>query len=134
MSAHITVGGKDMPLLPPRNVIYFNANNNQITLAGIAQLPYTDVIIANLQPTSASNLALQGYGPAFDDNLKSNIQALQNAGKNVLISFGGAQDQYLTTAAYQSYAQDVNGLVSQLVTSTTKTMLDLRVLTMASNF
>ena len=104
-----------MPLLPPRNVIYFNANNNQIPLVGIAQLPYTDVIIANLQPTSASNLTLQGYGPAFDDNLKSNIQALQNAGKNVLISFGGAQDQYLTTAAYQSYAQNVNGLVSQLV-------------------
>jgi chitinase len=115
MSAHITVGGKDMPLLPPRNVIYFNANNNQIPLAGIAQLPYTDVIISNLQPTSATNLTLQGYGPAFDDNLKSNIQTLQNAGKNVLISFGGAQDQYLTTAAYQSYAQDVNGLVSQLV-------------------
>ena len=115
MSAHIIVGGKGMPLLPPRNVIYFNARNNQITLPGIAQLPYTDVIIANLQPTSASNLTLQGYGPAFDDNLKSNIQALQNAGKNVLISFGGAQDQYLTTPAYQSYAQDVNGLVSQLV-------------------
>jgi nucleoid-associated protein YgaU/chitinase len=115
ISAHITVGGKDMSLLPPRNVIYFNARNNQITLPGIAQLPYTDVIIANLQPTSASNLTLQGYGPAFDDNLQSNIQALRNAGKNVLISFGGAQDQYLTTAAYQSYAQNVNGLVSQLV-------------------
>jgi hypothetical protein len=40
---------------PPRNVIYFNANNNQIPLAGIAQLPYTDIIIANLQPTSATN-------------------------------------------------------------------------------
>jgi nucleoid-associated protein YgaU len=115
MSAHITVGGKDMPLLPPRNVIYFNATNNQIPLAGIAQLPYTDVIIANLQPTSASNLALQGYGPAFDNNLQSNIQTLQNAGKNVLVSFGGANSQYLTTAAYQSYAQDVNGLVDDIV-------------------
>jgi len=71
-----------------RNVIYYNSSNNQISLAGIAQLPYTDVIIANLQPTSASNLTLQGCGPAFDNNLQSNIQALQNAGKNVLISFG----------------------------------------------
>jgi nucleoid-associated protein YgaU len=112
---HITVGGKDMSPLPPRNVIYFNANNNQIPLAGIARLPYTDVIIANLQPTSASNLTLQGYGPAFDNNLQSNIQALQKAGKNVLISFGGANSQYLTTAAYESYARDVNGLVDDIV-------------------
>jgi chitinase len=100
---------------PPRNVIYFNSSNDQIPLAGIAQLPYTDVIIANLQPTSASDLTLQGYGPAFDNNLQSNIQALQNAGKNVLISFGGANSQNLTTAAYESYAGDVNGLVDDIV-------------------
>jgi nucleoid-associated protein YgaU len=100
---------------PPRNVIYYNARNNQIDLAGIAQLPYTDVIIANLQPTSTSDLTLQGYGPAFDDNLQSNIQALQNAGKNVLISFGGANSQYLTTAAYESYAGDVSGLIDDIV-------------------
>src|SRR6516165_12053277 len=75
-----------------RNVIYYNSSNDQISLSGIAQLPYTDVIIANLQPTSPSNLTLQGYGPAFDSNLKSNVRALKNAGKNVLISFGGAED------------------------------------------
>ena len=98
-----------------RNVIYYNSSNDQISLAGIAQLPYTDVIIANLQPTSASNLTLQGYGPAFDDNLKSNIQALKNAGKNVLISFGGAEDNLLTTANYKRYAGNVNGLVSDIV-------------------
>ena len=98
-----------------RNVIYYNSSNDQISLAGIAQLPYTDVIIANLQPTSASNLTLQGYGPAFDRNLKSNIQALKNAGKNVLISFGGAEDNLLTTANYKRYAGNVNGLVSDIV-------------------
>jgi len=98
-----------------RNVIYYNSSNDQISLAGIAQLPYTDVIIANLQPTSPSNLTLQGYGPAFDRNLKSNIQALKNAGKNVLISFGGAEDNLLTTANYKRYAGNVNGLVNDIV-------------------
>jgi chitinase len=97
-----------------RNVIYYNSSNNQISLAGIAQLPYTDVIIANIQPTSASDLTLQGYGPAFDNNLASNIQALQNAGKNVLISFGGANDAQLM-ASYPSYAQNVGGLVDDIV-------------------
>jgi nucleoid-associated protein YgaU len=100
---------------PPRNVIYYNSVNNQIDLAGISQLPYTDVIIANLQPTSASDLILQGYGPAFDNNIQRNIQALQNSGKNVLISFGGADSQTLTTAAYESYAGDVGGLVDDIV-------------------
>ncbi len=100
---------------PPRNVIYYNGANNQIPLAEIAHLPYTDIIIANLQPTSASDLTLQGYGPAFDNNLQRNIQALQNAGKNVLISFGGANSQVLTTAAYESYAENVSGLVDDIV-------------------
>jgi mannan endo-1,4-beta-mannosidase len=55
---------------------------------------------------------LVGAGGAFDDNLQSNIQTLQNAGKNVLISFGGAT---FPSSAYQSYAQDVEGLVGQIV-------------------
>jgi chitinase len=96
-----------------RNVIYYNSSNDQISLAGIAQLPYTDVIIANIQPTPDS-LTLQGYGPAFDKNLHSNIQALQSAGKNVLISFGGANNATLLSG-YQSYAQNVGGLVDDIV-------------------
>ena len=74
---------------PPRNVIYFSSNANQISLAGIGNLPYTDVIIGFLVPNS--NLTLVGAGGAFNDDLKSSIRALQNAGKNVLISFGGAR-------------------------------------------
>jgi chitinase len=70
-----------------RNVIYFSSNANQITLPGIADQPYTDVIVAFLVPDD--NLNLVGAGGAFDDNLQTNIQALQSAGKNVLISFGG---------------------------------------------
>ena len=100
-----------------RNVIYYNTGNKQISLGvGISQLPYTDVIVANLQPASANDLTLVGWGNAFDDQLQNNIRLLQNAGKNVLISFGGSiPSKTLTTAAYQSYAQDVPGLVRQLV-------------------
>jgi chitinase len=93
-----------------RNVIYFSSNANQIPLAGIGNLPYTDVIVAFLVPDG--NLNLYGAGGAFDDNLQSNIQMLQNAGKNVLISFGGAT---FPSSAYQSYAQNVNALVGQIV-------------------
>src|SRR5271165_5435216 len=93
-----------------RNVIYYSSNANQIPLAGIANLPYTDIIVAFLVPDG--NLNLVGAGGAFDDNLQSNIQTLQNAGKNVLISFGGAT---FPSSAYQSYAQNVNGLVGQIV-------------------
>jgi hypothetical protein len=56
-------------------------------LAGIGNLPYTDVIVAFLVPDD--NLNLHGSGGAFNDNLQSSIQTLQNAGKNVLISLGG---------------------------------------------
>ena len=100
-----------------RNVIYYNSNNDNISLYAFAQLPYTDVIIANLQPASADDLTLVGqWGNAFADQLRDNIRLLQNAGKNVLISFGGAMnDDKLTTAAYQSYARNVTGLVNQIV-------------------
>jgi mannan endo-1,4-beta-mannosidase len=100
---------------PPRNVIYFSSNANQLPLAGIANLPYTDVILAFLVPDS--NLNLVGAGGAFDDNLQSNIRTLQKAGKNVLISFGGAIFPAWPTqsSAYNSYSQNVNGLVNQIV-------------------
>jgi chitinase len=93
-----------------RNVIYFSSNANQRPLSAIANLPYTDVIVAFLVPDD--NLNLVGAGGAFDDNLQSNIRVLQSVGKNVLISFGGAT---FPSLAYQSYAQDVNGLVGQIV-------------------
>lgn len=97
-------------VMPPRNVIYFSSGANQIPLAGIAGLPYTDVIIAFLVPDD--DLMLQGSGGAFNSNLRSNIEVLQGAGKNVLISFGGGAG--FPSSAYESYAQDVDGLVEQL--------------------
>jgi chitinase len=97
-------------IAPPRNVIYFN--DGTYPLADIASLPYTDVIIGFLIPDD--NLKLEGAGGAFDDNLQSNIQTLQNAGKNVLISVGG-DVQYFSSSAWQYYAQNVSVLVSQIV-------------------
>jgi chitinase len=96
------------------NVVYFSSKANQIPLPGIANLPYTDVIVAFLVPKDGLNLG--GAGGAFDHNLQSNIQALQSAGKNVLISFGGSK---FPSSAYQSYALDVNGLVGQIVSFVT---------------
>jgi len=101
---------------PPRNIIYFSSGANQIPLAGIGSLPYTDVIIAFLVP--GDNLVLRGSGGAFDDDLRSNVEALQDAGKNVLISFGGGAG--FPSSAYESYAQDVDGLVGQLVDFVTR--------------
>jgi hypothetical protein len=75
-------------IAPPRNAIYVDRKNSQIPLAGIANLPYTDIILSFLYPDENFNLQLSG--PVFDDNLTINIQTLQTAGKNVLISFGGA--------------------------------------------
>jgi chitinase len=100
---------------PPRNVIYFSSNANQIPLAGISSLPYTDVIVGFLVPDG--NLDLHGDGGAFGDNLQRNIQTLQEAGQNVLISVGGGAG--FPSSAYQSYAQNVNGLVEQIVSFVT---------------
>jgi chitinase len=97
--------------IPPRNVIYFSSGANQIPLAGIAGLPYTDVIIGFLIPDD--DLVLRGAGGAFNDDLRSNVAALQDAGKNVLISLGGGAG--FPSSAYESYAQNVNGLVENLV-------------------
>jgi chitinase len=100
---------------PPRNVIYYGSNANPIPLAGIANLSYTDVIIGFLIPDF--NLNLHGSGGAFDENLENNIQALQNSGKNVLISVGGGAG--FPSSAWQSYAQNPDGLVNQIVSFVT---------------
>jgi hypothetical protein len=91
-----------------RNVIYVNNINNQMRLAGIVNLPYTDVILTFLYPNN--NFDLVGAGPVFEPNLQNDIRALQNAGKHVLISFGGAQSPGdLLSQAYLYYAADQGG-------------------------
>jgi hypothetical protein len=108
-------------IAPPRNVIYVDRKNSEIPLAGIANLPYTDVIFSFLYPDENFNLRLAG--PVFDDNLAINIQTLQNAGKNVLISFGGALNTKdpddLLAQAYLYWGgqggNNISGLVTQIV-------------------
>ena len=46
-----------------RNVIYYNDNANQIPLAGIVNLPYTDVIIGFLVPGPDGTTLVGGGGP-----------------------------------------------------------------------
>jgi nucleoid-associated protein YgaU len=106
-----------MSTLPPRNVIYYNDGSNPIGLAGIANLPYTDVIIGFLVPDANNQNQLVGGGGAFDSNLQSNVQALRNAGKNVLICLGGAT---FPSSAWQNFAQNsstVSALADQIVTN-----------------
>ncbi len=103
---------------PPRNVIYYNSNvdpnNNPAPLTDIVGLPYTDVILAFLVPDGNFNLMGQGGAFGSDGNPNQNdVQALQSAGKNVLISVGGGAG--FSSAAWQYYAQNVDNLVQQVV-------------------
>lgn len=103
-----------MSTTSPRNVIYYNDRSNPIPLSGIAGLGYTDVILGFLVPDGSFTLG--GRGGAFDSSGNPNpgdIQTLQDAGKNVLISLGGATATF-ASSAWQRYAQDVNGLVDQV--------------------
>ena len=108
---------------PPRNVIYYSSRANPIPLAGISKLPYTDVIVGFLIAADPDNgnFDLVGDGGAFDDSLRSNIQQLKNAGQNVLISLGGEVSTPspghpgFPSAAWRHYAEDVGGLVDQVV-------------------
>jgi chitinase len=108
------------PCPPPRNVIYFFRAANPMSLAGIANLPYTDVILGFLIPDSTVT-GLVGDGPAFTDTLQNDIQLLQSAGKNVLISVGGEVNNTdpawigWTSAKYKICDENVPGLVEQIV-------------------
>ncbi|MBR0795474.1 hypothetical protein JQ615_08740 [Bradyrhizobium jicamae] len=110
------------PYPPPRNVIYFFHDANPIPLAGIADLPYTDVILGFLIPENPGVTGLMGDGPAFTDTLQlqNDIQLLRSAGKNVLISVGGevrsdSASKGWTSAKYKICSGEVPRLVDQIV-------------------
>jgi hypothetical protein len=99
---------------PPRNVIYCNSTD---FLQQIVGLPYTDVILNFLAPDGNGGLT----GPMPDPG---DVQAVQNAGKNVLISLGGDSTTF-PSSAWQAYANNENGqsvgdLVTQVVQWVTK--------------
>jgi chitinase len=108
------------PYPPPRNVIYFFHATNPIPLAGIANLPYTDVILGFLIPNS-NVTGLVKDGAAFPDTIQNDIQSLQSAGKNVLISVGGGVNNTnpawtgWTSAKYETFNATMSGLVEQIV-------------------
>src|SRR5271166_2114617 len=54
-----------------------------------------------------------GNGAAFDGNLQANIRALQNAGKNVLVSFGGSSD-VISSSDWNFCAQNMRTLVNSI--------------------
>jgi chitinase len=102
---------------PPRHVVYFFHTTNPIPLAGIANLPYTDVILGFLIPNS-NVTGLMKDGAAFPDTIQNDIQLLQSAGKNVLISVGGAVNNAgsgWTSAKYEIFNDNLSGLVEQIV-------------------
>jgi chitinase len=90
---------------PPRNVIYCNDTG---FLQQIVSLPYTDVILNFLAPGGGGTLTSTAGIPAPGD-----VQALQNAGKNVLISLGGDSTTF-PTGSWQQYATGVSDLVNQV--------------------
>jgi len=102
-----------MSTTPPRNVIYCNDPGALTEIAGMA---YTDVLLNFLVPDGNGNLT----GPIPDPE---QVQAMQNAGKNVLISLGGDPNTF-TSSAWQNYANDVPGLVQQVVAFVTANRLN----------
>jgi chitinase len=117
--SEVVVSDTAPPYPPPRNLIYFRRATNPISLAGIANLPYTDVIVGFLIPGSTG---LTGDGPAFTDplTLQNDIQLLQSAGKNVLISVGGEVSNNpkwtgWSSPKYKLYSDKVPALVKQIV-------------------
>jgi len=105
------------PSTSPHSVVYYPMWS-AVSLTKLASTSYTDVILAFLIPTSSSDLTLEVSG----SSLKSSyIQTLQQHNKKVLISIGGST---FPSAAYQSYAANVSGLVSQIVTFVNQYNLD----------
>jgi chitinase len=88
---------------PPHNVIYWDgySGNNQSILQSLASSQYTDVIVDFLVPDENCNLSADD--PNNNGNLpgdiRNSIQTLHNAGKTVLVSFGGSD---ATSAGYES--------------------------------
>lgn len=91
-----------------RLVIYYH--DAHYPLASIASTPFTHVILAFLVPGASDPANVEPSGNLAD--VWPDVPKLQQAGKKVLISLGGATATY---AAYQALAADVPGLVQQIV-------------------
>ena len=90
---------------PPHNVIYTNGvdSNNNDSFPELANTAYTDVIVNFLDVDSNCQFMDQ---PTVS---QSDMQALHNAGKTVLVSFGNS-----TSAAYQACSGQMDNLASNI--------------------
>ena len=100
----------------PHNVIYSNGydTDGNDAFPEIANSDYTDVIVNFLEVDSNCQLTSPPYVSPSD------MQTLHNAGKTVLVSFGGADDvdqntgEDYTSEAYQVCSGNVGNLASQI--------------------
>ena len=107
---------------PPHNVIYWDGDSTNLqTLASSA---YTDVIVDFITPDQNCNLSNNSLGSGSNGGLPgdiaSSIQALHQAGKTVLVSFGGQDDVQanvdVTSQGYQACYGNIGYLVNQIQT------------------
>ena len=100
---------------PParRKIMYYLKTNTP--LADVAKLPYSDVIVAFLVPTSTADLTLRLIENHEEGMLTTGIKALQTAHKRVLISLGGeVKANTFPPEAYRQYATEVKALAGQI--------------------
>ena len=93
------------------NVVYWNGDSTY--LQTLATSYYTDVIVNFVTPDQNCDLSWGGSTPngGLPSDIGTSIQTLHNAGKNVLVSFGGSDVQ---SWQYASCAGNVQNLVSQI--------------------
>jgi len=106
-----------------RNVIYWDGANNLPQLVSSA---YDVIIVDFITPDQYCNLGDNGGLPS---SIQTSIQLLHNAGKTVLVSFGGAdnvQNNFdMTSAGYQyCFNGNMNYLYGQINTIVTQNGFD----------
>jgi chitinase len=116
---------------PPHNVIYSNGydSNGNDVFPELANTSYTDVIVNFLTVDVSMNPNCQFASQPYIS--PGDMQALHNAGKTVLVSFGGADDvnqntgEDYTSEAYRGcYNGGVDNLASQIATFVTTNGFD----------
>ena len=111
---HTSDPGADVAPPPARRQVIYYLNPKR-PLEEVASLPYTDVIVAFLVPTSTSDLTLRLIENDDERMLTAGIKALRTAGKRVLISLGGeVKATTFPPEAYRRYAKDVKALAGQI--------------------
>ena len=116
---------------PPHNVIYSNGAdpNGNDAFPALANTSYTDVIVNFLTVDASVNSSCQFASQPYVS--QSDMQALHNAGKTVLVSFGGADNvdkntgEDYTSEGYQAcYYGQMDSLANQIATFVTSNGFD----------